>query len=226
MATKKVKLPKCKNPSCGKEFERFYTTTQSVCSIKCSKELSILKIQQKIEKQLWETNDPIKIKERFDKADKAIHDKGWHEKILEAEINGICRLIDKGSNCISCTVLATAAGHYHSVKSNGALRYNLHNLHAQEYTCNNEKGANIIQYNKGLIERYGKKYKEYVECDIVRIYPKLGLHTFEIQALIKKARVVRKRLIKEDKIYPISKRIELRDMVNQEIGIYQSNYLK
>lgn len=88
----------------------------------------------------------------------------YFPNLLQKEINLISRLIDKDTGCISCGGHTTpAGGHYHAVGGNSSLRYNLHNIHLQDFGCNNRKGANIPKYDLGLIERYGKPYWEYVK---------------------------------------------------------------
>lgn len=142
------------------------------------------------------------------------------KKDLETQINTIIRLIDKGLNCISCNSKGNSAGHFHSVNSNGSLRYNLHNLHLQEYSCNGEKGGNIIKYGQGLINIYGKEYKEYVEYDLVRLYPTIKLTIEELKEAIGKAKNVVKILKTEDKEYNPEERLQRRTFFNKIIGIY------
>lgn len=188
----------------------------------CAIEIGKIKTQQKIEKELWEVNDPDKIKERMTECEKGVYDKGYYEKKLEIDINTICRLIDKNSKCISCNGIGDQAGHRHSVGSNCSLRYDLHNLHMQDYNCNGPRSSNDFEYKKGLAERYGKEYQEYVDTEIVRLYPSLNLKPFELKEAITKARIIIKRLKRENKEYSFSERIELRNKLNLEIGLYNS----
>ena len=145
-----------------------------------------------------------------------------YKKLLETEINRICCLIDKSSGCISCNGQTTPqAGHYHSVHSNGSIRYNLDNLHLQDYGCNCEKGANIHKYDLGLIKRYGKEYWEYVKFDIVSKFPLLKMAVFEYKEKISLARQVVKHLKLENKTYSAIERLELRKEYNEFLGIYK-----
>jgi len=184
----------------------------SVCSYKCAIDRSYDLNKAKREKEL--NNEVRQMKERI---------KGLPEfkKDLEREINTIIRLIDKGCNCISCNSKGNSAGHFHSVGANGSLRYNLHNLHIQEYSCNGEKGGNTIKYGQGLIAVYGKEYKEYVEYDLVRLYPVLRITIPELKEAIKRARNVVKILKVEDKEYTPEERLQRRTFFNKLIGIYQ-----
>lgn len=143
------------------------------------------------------------------------------QKDLETEINKIARLIDKGSGCISCGGHTTpAGGHYVSVKANGSIRFNLDNIHLQDFNCNNWKSANIINYDLGLIERYGKEYWEYVKFELPKKYPILKLKAFEYKPIIAEARKIVRELEKLDLQYSAKVRIELRKKYNERLGIY------
>lgn len=147
------------------------------------------------------------------------------KKLLEKEINKICCLIDRRAGCISCPSHNTPqAGHYHTVASNGALRYNLHNLHLQDYNCNVGRSANIPAYDLGLIDRYGKPYWEYVKFDIVRETPELKLKEWEYDEYIDRARKIVKDFGKlvDSRTEPFTpqQRIQLRTKYNKIIGLY------
>jgi hypothetical protein len=144
-----------------------------------------------------------------------------YKKDLEKEINKICCLIDFGSGCISCNGHTTPqAGHYHTVNSNGSIRYNLDNLHLQDYNCNHEKSGNIHQYDCGLIERYGMPYWGYVKFDIVRKYPLIKMTLSEYKEKIEIAKSIVKELKYENKTYTPQERLALRQEYNEKIGIY------
>lgn len=146
-------------------------------------------------------------------------------KQLEKWCNKICCLIDNGSGCISCNGKTTPqAGHYHTVKSNGSIRYNLHNLHLQDYNCNCAKGANIPAYDEGLLQRYGRRYWEYVKFDIVRLYPLIRMKEYEYIEKIETARKIANRLEKSGLTFTPAQRILLREKYNREIGIYTIPY--
>ena len=50
------------------------------------------------------------------------------------------------------------AGHFFSVGGNEALRYSPQNIHGQDRHDNAYKGGNLVEYEKGLVLRYGKFY--------------------------------------------------------------------
>lgn len=147
------------------------------------------------------------------------------KKDFEKEMNSIARLIDKGSGCISCNGDTTPqAGHYHSVQSNGSIRYNLHNLHLQDYNCNCAKGANTHKYDLGLIERYGKDYWEYVKFDIVALTPILKMTTYQYEEKIAVARQIVKGLQSNEILFSPQQRMMLRDKFNTKIGLYPTYF--
>ncbi len=70
------------------------------------------------------------------------------------------RLRDVGKTCISCkTVLKDIrdydAGHYYNAKSYPQLLFNEFNVAGQCKYCNDFLSGNLIEYRKGIINRYG-----------------------------------------------------------------------
>jgi len=211
MAIKKIYDRKCVYSKCKIKFTPTSSTQTAhtmECAIKHAKELSEKK-KAKInasEKQILK---------------KAITGLPELKKLLEAQINGICRLLDKGSGCISCGGHTTPqAGHYHTVQSNGSIRFNLFNVHLQDYNCNCAKGGNMHNYDLGLIKVYGKEYWEYVKFELPKMYPVLKLTKPEIEEAIFKARELTKTIKKADITYSVEQRIRLREEYNKFIGIY------
>lgn len=210
---KKVKEKKCKNPGCGKWFTPYYTSLQPICSPTCALQLSRHLEKKRLEKNWREEKKALKdeLKTTTD-----------HENDLQEEINAIVRLIDYGQKCISCDNLKRAfAGHFHSVGANKSLRFHLHNIHVQDFNCNGERGGNIVAYGRGLINRYGKEYKEYVEYDLVRLYPRMGWTKNDLIGWTKEARNIRRELEKDKQMYSAEDRIKLRTEINARLGIYK-----
>lgn len=208
---KQIKPKKCKNPTCGKSFvpKQF---NQQACNYSCAIAVAKIKTAAKVKKENALEKSILKEK---------LRDIPELKKELEKEINAICRLIDLKSGCISCGGHTTpSGGHYHSVGANGSIRFNLDNIHLQDYGCNGEKGGNIHKYDLGLIERYGKDYWEYVKFDLVAKYPVLKMAKFEYDEKISIARGIVKWLKLQNKTYDSKERISLREKYNCEIGIY------
>lgn len=171
------------------------------------------------EKKKWAGEKKMMIENTMKRGD-------WLKR-LETIINNIARLIDFGTACISCGGFGKPqAGHYHSVASDATIRFNLHNEHLQDYRCNVELGSNTIGYDEGLIRVYGREYWEYVKFGLKNVYHKpLNLSIPEIKIYIDQARIILKRLEKDQVERSPEERIELRDLINSEIGIYKETFL-
>ena len=215
---KKRNKKTCKN--CKERFQPERDMIEPLCSVECAIEWNRKVREKNIEKKKREVKKVVE-KERRE----------WHlkndklsvfEKRLQDEVNAIVRLIDYGQPCISCKEYPKKphAGHYHSRGANKALAYHLHNEHIQCYQCNERKGGNIILYNKGLIEIYGKDYKEYVEYDLVKDHKSLNLTRWELIEFQKKASELKKELQGIDNVYDSKTRLQLRDYYNNLLGIY------
>lgn len=214
---KKIKLKKRKCKNC-KEFympqnEREQKAITPICGYRCAIE-RVRKLDEA------KKNKEVK-KERKDwyiKNDKI----AVFEKKLQDEVNAIVRLIDYGQPCISCQLYPKKpqAGHYHSRGANKTLAYHLHNEHLQCYQCNERKGGNIILYNQGLINIYGKDYKEYVEYTLVREHKSLNLTRWQLIEFQKKASKLKKELQGINQVYDSKTRLQLRDYYNNLLGIY------
>lgn len=174
------------------------------------------KLADKKEKDDWK----VKKAEMKDK----LKTMGDYEADLQKEINEMCRLIDEGNQCISCgNMKKPQAGHYHSRNKNTTLRFNLHNLHLQDYHCNVELSANITGYNLGLIEWYGKAYQEYVEYELPKLYPLLKWTKNDLILWTAQARVFKKEIMKLEKPLSEEDRVFWRGFYNSKIGIYKEN---
>jgi hypothetical protein len=210
----KIRYKKC--CICGNEF--IYDKTKPFvkwCCVDCgfqhAKNLKLKQIQQADKKQIKELKDKV-----------GYHKLSYYEKILETEINCIARLIDKECPCISCGNWKTpSAGHFASVGSNKSLRYNLNNLHIQDYHCNGELSGNLLEYGKGLIKWYGKEYKEYVEYELPKLFPLMKWSKDDLQEWTQIARMIVKQLKEADRTYNATERIELRKLYNDMLGIYK-----
>jgi len=207
-------MPRCqyhKTKFEAKYFNQKFCLYDDECIKAFNESVKVAKEKQKAKQ--WQT-EKKEIKEKL----KTLSD--W-QKELEREINKIAVLIDFASGCISCDGVKTPqGGHYHSVKANGSIRFNLDNIHLQDYYCNVEKSANLHYYDLGLIKRYGKQYWEYVKFDIVNKFPLLKIARFEYEQKIQIARSIVKHLKIENKTYNSVERIELRKKFNKMIGIY------
>jgi len=207
-----MKQPKQKNCSeCGKLFNQ-YNSLVKVCSTDCAIKFGKAKVKKEADKQ-WQGQKKV-MKDNV----KTLTE--WQNE-LAVEMQHIARLIDKDTGCISCGGQTSAnGGHYHTKGANRTISFHLDNIHLQDYNCNGAKGANIPNYDLGIIERYGKTYWEYMKFDIVCKFPTLKMAKNEYADKIKIARSIVKHLKLENKTYNATERLELRKKFNNLIGIY------
>lgn len=78
-------------------------------------------------------------------------------------VNRFIRERDKSMGCISCGSEVTQAGHYRSQGHYSSLRFHEWNINGQCTKCNVFLHGNLIEYRRGLIERYGDKTVGYLE---------------------------------------------------------------
>lgn len=200
-----MKLKKCK--ICGTGFIR--NGTQIVCSALCG-----LKYSQKQKEKAWR-------KKKTQLKDTLKTHSDW-VKELQIEINGIVRLIDKGSVCISSLKPLNDkydAGHRFSTGAFPSLRFHLFNIHAQSVWQNQYNSGNPDGYDHGLECIYGLDYLNEVH-DLKKRFKTLKLTTPELTTAKAKAKKIRKGLNDLNLIYTPKQRIELRKKINKELGLY------
>lgn len=205
--------------SCGKQFVKrtfglcdsclynWYTTTELG---KIEFEKRKLKVKSTKEKA-FKSDLKEKVKTLSDYA-----------KELQKEVNTIVRLIDKGSVCISTLKPLNEkydAGHFYSVGSNPALRFNLDNIHAQSVYANQYLSGDQINYLNGLSKIYGEEYKNYV-LNLKSQYAILKLTKEEYKEKIKIAKEIIRLLKFEFRHYDKTERIKLRNDFNERLCIY------
>jgi predicted nucleic acid-binding Zn ribbon protein len=131
---------------------------QQVCSYQCALILNKEK-QAKEKKQLW-TKEKKVIKEKL----MTLSD---YEREAKKSFQKWIRLRDKNLPCISCNNSKTtdwAGGHYFSAGMYSGLMFDERNCHKQCNThCNKYLSGNLLEYRKGLINRYGIEFVESLE---------------------------------------------------------------
>lgn len=92
--------------------------------------------------------------------------RGTHLRELQAAFNAWIRVRDAGHSCISCGRFHKGqwhAGHYRSVGSEPALRFEPDNVHLQCAPCNTHLSGNLIPYRANLIKKIGLERVEWLE---------------------------------------------------------------
>ena len=202
-------MSKCKK--CKSDFKPTQPL-QIACSLPCAIELAKLKVE-KDKEQKW------KERQREHKESKKDH-----FKLLQKEINLIARLIDHNQLCISCQKVPKKINgcHYKSVGGHASLRYNLFNIYSGCEKCNSELGGNVHGFDNGLIEVFGKEFWEYLKFQFLQDFPLLQMKKEDAKDKLKIARQISKEL-KDNLIKrSASERLEMRKIINERLGIYDT----
>ena len=191
---------------------------QVVCSPICSIEYSKIHLPKV---KMTEANN--KRKENKAKL-KELENLSYWKKILQAQVNLIVRLIDKGCNCISSNRPykdTDECGHFASRGSNPALQFNLFNMYSQSVHDNQHLSGNLLEYRE-MLEKLNI-YDLYLEQK--RKYPTLKITKEEIKEAIQNAKSVileLKMLNQEEKLpRTTEKRVELRLKYQKRLNIYK-----
>jgi hypothetical protein len=171
--------------------------------------------KSRVEKQVKKTHIVQKKKEK----EKLTN---WNER-LQSKINEIARLIDKGLPCLARGHHANQlhGGHIFARGGNQTIRFNLHNIHRQS-AQSNHFGNDDGLLREGLINEYGNLYFEFISG--LRKMPLLKLSNIELHDFYKKACKICNRLKKENLTYSLSDRIQLRNDINFELMIYETEH--
>jgi len=126
---------------------------QAACSPLCAQRMAELKRQKAERKADAEKRDRLKPRAQW------LNEAQW-------AFNKYIRLRDAKEPCVSCLRHHTGsydAGHYRSVGSSPALRFDEANVHKQCVPCNQHLHGNTIPYRAELIRRRGIAEVERIE---------------------------------------------------------------
>ena len=156
---KQPKPKKCNNPACGISFPP-QRLGQAVCSPKCG--LAIKDVnQEKARKAIADLG-----RKEIRAAKERIKPKGQYMKEAQTAFNAWVRERDAALPCISCGRHHQGkydAGHYRTVGSNPALRFEPLNCHRQCSPCNTHKSGDIVNYRIALVKRIGADKVDWLE---------------------------------------------------------------
>jgi hypothetical protein len=99
-------------------------------------------------------------------AKERVKSKGQYMREAQAAFNAWVRLRDAELPCISCGRHHQGkydAGHYRTVKSNPAIRFEPLNCHKQCVPCNQHLSGNIVNYRMSLVLRIGQDKVDWLE---------------------------------------------------------------
>ena len=212
---------------CGKDIDIKYRTfgmcTACYYDWMTTTELGKIHKQKKFLPKVKAKVKSNKVKEKREQRINLLTPDKYRSKYLQPTINKTARLIDFGCSCIATDNYGKMnGGHYRSVGANRTIALNLHNIHIQSYESNVHRGGDDKNYKDGLIDRYGKKYFEFV--DALRQHSTLHLTLDDMKELNEKAKVINLRLEKDQRERSPTERILLRNRVNLELEIYDYKF--
>ena len=128
-----------------------------VCGWKCGLELTNVTKEKSYKKETARM-----------KRDFKANDRSHQIKLTQTACNAYIRDRDKNEPCISCGTtkpdIQYCAGHFKTVGSNPALRFNPLNIHKQcNRYCNMALSGNVAAYRERLIEKIGLDYVLWIE---------------------------------------------------------------
>ncbi|WP_258257474.1 recombination protein NinG [Burkholderia sp. EMB26] len=152
-----VKPKRCRE--CGVVFTPA-RSMQKVCSPACAIALTEKEKARKLARA--QRAERKSLRDALEKA----KTRGTHLRELQAAFNAWIRARDAGQPCISCGRFHQGqnhAGHYRSVGSEPALRFEPDNVHLQCAPCNTHLSGNLIAYRANLVKKIGIERVEWLE---------------------------------------------------------------
>ena len=156
---KQPKPKTCRNAACSTKFVP-QRLGQAVCSPACALATKDVN-QQKARKSL------AQVKRRDIKVRKEkLKSRADHLKDTQIAFNAWVRARDAELPCISCGRHHQGkydAGHYRTVGSNPALRFEPLNCHKQCSPCNTQLSGDIVNYRINLVQKIGAEAVAWIE---------------------------------------------------------------
>ena len=150
----------------------------------------------------------------------------YRAKYVQPLINKIARLIDYGNPCTPTGNFEgkMAGGHFTSVGANRTICLNLHNIFIQSFHSNSWKGGDDKKYREALKRIFGADYLEFI--DGLNSHRPLQLRKPDLVEIKEKALVIIKVLEADKEFLSPEERIEKRNHINLELGIYDIEYCR
>ncbi|WLG49135.1 recombination protein NinG [Pseudomonas sp. FP1742] len=159
LPAKQPRPKKCRVETCRASFVPS-RLGQAVCSPACAI-LDAPKNQDKARKALADVG-----RKELQAAKERIKPKGQYMREAQTAFNAWVRERDAKLPCISCGRHHQGkydAGHYRTVGSNPALRFEPLNCHRQCSPCNTHKSGDIVNYRIELVKRIGADKVDWLE---------------------------------------------------------------
>lgn len=159
LSIKERKKKTCANTACATQFVPAQLG-QKVCGWACGLAIAPAN-QDKASRAIAQRNrKEIKVRKE------ALKTRSDHMRDTQQAFNEWVRTRDADLPCISCGRHHQGkydAGHYRTVGSNPALRFEPLNCHKQCVPCNQHKSGNIVEYRINLVLRIGAVNVEWLE---------------------------------------------------------------
>lgn len=141
---------------------------------------------------------------------------------LQSKVQEIARLIDLGHPCLARNKMALSydGGHVFGKGSHPECRYNLHNIFAQDSKSNHSTTEDALMLI-GVENTFSKDYRLFVES--LKNKPTEKHSKADYERFYRKACKIANELIKNGERFNNAQRIEMRNKINAELGIYNSN---
>lgn len=174
-------------------------------------------------KYALEFNSAKEIEKRHKQLKSEVENSGVFKERLQTKIQEITRLIDKGLPCLATGVIPKQihGGHVYARGGNSYMAMNLHNIHRQSAQSNHFQNDDGLM-KEGIKNEYGENYLNFISE--LRRTPCPEITPLEYGAIYKKACKIANKLTKLGLTYSVKKRIELRNEINLELGIYSIEY--
>lgn len=175
-----------------------------------------VKVKKKVDKEERERMAKMKI-------DSMSPDK-YRAKYVQPLINKIARFIDHGNPCVPTGNYEgkMAGGHFTSVGSNRTICLNLHNIFIQSFHSNSWKGGDDKKYRASLKRIFGEDYLDFV--DSLNSHRAIQLRKPQLIEIKQKAEKIVLHLEKNLQVLDPTQRIEQRNIINEELNIYDKEY--
>mgnify|MGYP000406161682 CR=1 FL=1 len=228
----KAKKKPCKGTGKAKGFgcgEMQYKRTYGLgISCGCYKDwlLNTKEGKEKIQRETISAKKKVEKQERKRLNEKKKKITDWKKK-LQDEINKIARFIDYKLPCLARDYYPGQmhGGHVFSRGGNSNIRYNLHNIHRQSAQSNKWQNDDP-ELREGVIREYGDEYLEWLRS--LKGSPQVKYSNVEYFEFKTKAAAIARKLEKEnnklDRPRTAKERIDLRNKINEELGIYPEEY--
>ena len=158
-SSKPPKPKRCRNTECRQSFIP-RNSLQVVCSPKCG--LALAAIQRSKKEAQAAKIDRQKTKEKREQ----LKTRADYLREAQTVFNAWIRERDRDLPCVSCGRHHQGqyhAGHYRTVASSPALRYEPLNVAKQCAPCNNHKSGDIVNFRIELVRRIGLELVEWLE---------------------------------------------------------------